>query len=140
MKAYIKILMGLLIIMLPVISSCDENDPLPDYEIVGRSYETLASIAVSDDEPAAGESIVVTLEYVNYSEDPAQSVTLLVERDGTQTTLQTFDESGAGEGVRTLSYTYAIPADAGGESLTFIGEFRSSLEFPQIESTGISVE
>ena len=139
MKNYINIIFGLLI-LLPAISSCDKNDPTPDYEVIGRSYETIAEVEVSNSEPVAGEDVVVTLYYVNYSEDPAQSVTLKVDRGGTETTLETFDESGAGEGERTLTYTYSVPADASGESLTFIGEFRSSLEYPQIEQTGVDVQ
>lgn len=139
MKAYTKILVGLLLIS-PLMSSCDENDPVPDYEIIGRSYETIASVDVSNDAPIAGEIIVVTLEYVNYNEDPAQSVTLLVERNDVMTTLETFDESGAGEGVRTHTYSYMVPADAVAESITFIGEFRSTLEFPQVEQTDITIE
>ena len=139
MNKYKRLLAGLLITF-PLVISCDENDVVPGYQVVGRSYETIASVSVSNDAPAASESIVVTLEYINYSEDPAESVTLIVERNDVQTTLQTFDESGAGEGVRSLTYNYTVPDDAIGESITFIGEFRSSLDFPQIEETEISVE
>jgi len=139
MKNYITIIFGLLLLV-PAVSSCDENEPTPDYRVVGRSYETIADVSVSDDNPAPGDDITVTLYYVNYSEDPAESVTLLVDRGGTESTLQTFDESGAGEGERTLTFTYSVPGDATGESLTFIGEFRSSLEYPQVEEAGISVQ
>ncbi len=138
MKKYINIFLGLLILV-PFISSCDENDPTPGYQVVGESYSTIAHVSVSNDEPAAGETVTVTLDYVNYSEDPAQSVTLIAERDGSQTTLQTFDESGASEGERILTYSYQVPADATGESITFIGEFRSNLDFPQVEEAGIDV-
>lgn len=139
MKNHIKILLSLLV-LIPFISSCDENDPTPDYEVIGRSYTTIADVSVSEEEPEAGSSVTVTLYYVNYSEDPAQSVTLIAERDGSQTTLQTFDESGASTGERTLTYTYNVPGDASGESITFIGEFRSNLEFPQVEQAGIDVQ
>ncbi len=139
MKNHIKILLSLLI-LIPFISSCDENDPTPDYDIVGRSYVTIANVSVSNDEPAAGENVTVTLYYVNYSEDPAQSVTLIADRDGSQTTLETFNESSASTGERTLTYTYTVPGDAAGESITFIGEFRSNLEYPQVETAGIDVQ
>ena len=139
MKNYINSFLGLLL-LLPFISSCDENDPTPDYQVIGQSYVTIANVSVSNDEPIADDNITVTLYYVNYDEDPAQSVTLVVERDGVQTTLETFDESTAGFGERSLTYSYTVPNDAGGESITFIGEFRSNLDFPQVEVTEIEVQ
>ncbi len=139
MKKYINIFLGLLL-LIPFISSCDENDPTPAYDVVGQSYVTIANVSVSNDEPIADDNITVTLYYVNYNEDPAQSVTLIVERGGVQTTLETFDESSAGFGERSLTYTYTVPDDATGESITFIGEFRSNLEFPQVEEADIDVQ
>ena len=120
-------------------TACDENDPGPDYDIVGRSYVTQASISVSDDEPAAGETITVTVTYLNYSEDPAQTITLIADRSGTTSTVGTSDESSAGTGEVTRSFQYTVPADASGESIDLTAELRSELEFPLLKGTSIDV-
>lgn len=139
MKNINRIFLAILLIV-PFITSCDENDPTPGYEVVGRSYETIADVSVSNEEPIPGETITVTLYYVNYSQDAAQSVTLIEDRNGSQTTLNMVDESNAAFGERTINYTYEVPDDASGEDITFIGEFRSNKEFPQVEVASIEVQ
>ena len=129
-----------LFIFLMAFSACDENDPGPSYEIVGRSYVTQASIAISNDEPDPGETITITVTYLNYSQDPAQSITLIADRNGSTSTVGTSDESGAGTGEINRSFQYTAPADASGESIILSAELRSVLEFPLLLRASIDVQ
>lgn len=140
MKKNIYTLLGTLLLIM-VLSACDENDPTPGYEVIGRSYETIAHVTVSDDEPLPGQTIEVTVSYVNYMEDPAVSITYIVERNDSKSTEDTTDESGKSEGEYSYTYDYTVPGDAAGETITFIGEFRSAeKEYPQVEEASIDVQ
>ena len=138
MKRIAYIYMGLFVFLM-AFSACDENDPGPSYDIVGRSYVTQASISVSNDEPDPGETITVTVTYLNYNEDPAQSITLIADRSGATSTVGTTDESGAGTGEISRSFQYTAPADAAGESIDLTAELRSELEFPLVLQASIDV-
>ncbi len=139
MKKLTYIYIGLFAFLM-AFTACDENDPGPSYDIVGRSYVTQASIDVSNDEPDPGETITVIVTYLNYTEDPAQSITLIADRSGTTSTVGTSDEKSAGTGEINRSFQYTAPADASGESIDLTAELRSELEFPLLLQVSIDVQ
>jgi hypothetical protein len=122
-------------------TACEENDLLPDYEYVGTSTATLASIGVSNDEPAPGETIEVTMTYANTVEDPASQLRVLASVDGGDfTEVTTFDESSAPtneEISRTFSYT--VPNVDDGTEIDLDMVLSTQREFPQRERTSIEV-
>jgi hypothetical protein len=140
MKLYRNIiaLMGIACIIL----SCEDNEVLPDYEKVGTSTATLASISVSNEEPLPGEEVVVTMNYVNLAEDPLTEMELLVKvGDGDFSTLTTLDESSAEVSEEiTRTFTYTVPT-VDFETVITLDMVLSSQnsEFPQRERATIEV-
>lgn len=126
-------------LMLLAVMACDENDVLPDHSIVGEAYATEVDFTVSNEEPVAGETVEVTLSYVNYSEDPIASVTFLESVDGgDRTEISSINESSAPvneQVVRTFNYTVPTASE-----VTVYVELRSAKEFPQIEKIDLSVQ
>lgn len=140
MKIYNKIMA--LLVLLFAFSACEENDVLPDYELVGTATATLADISVSNDEPLSGEEITVTLYYVNRPDDPATQIELLEQiGDGDFTTETTLDESSAvADQEITRTYTYTVPDVEAGTEITLDMLLSSqNREFPQRERVNIEV-
>ncbi|MFP4092101.1 MAG: hypothetical protein ACLFT3_17465 [Cyclobacteriaceae bacterium] len=122
-------------------ASCEKNDVLPDYELVGTSTATIASISVSDAEPVAGEEIVVTLYYVNLSEDPATEIRLLQSLgDADFTEVTTLDESSAAVSQEiTRTFTYTVPSVDPGTGIDLDMVLSTQREFPQRERVSLEV-
>jgi hypothetical protein len=118
--------------------SCDENEIMPAYEMKGTTTSTVATIGVSNDEPDPGETIAITLAYVNPTSDPLATVELRYKvGSGTYAVLQTFnEEAGAKDEEITREVNYTAP-DAG--VVTFDMVITSQKEYPQIMRASIEV-
>ena len=134
MKYTIFILLGILFF------SCDENDVMPAYEKKGTATATVAELSVSNDEPEPGETITVTLMYVNPTSDPLESVVLKAKiGSGDYTTLQTFDGQSSEKDVEIIEEVeYLAPGP--GVEVTFDMVITSQKEYPQIKRTSIEVQ
>lgn len=124
-------------------ASCDENEELPGFETIGTATATDADITVSNDEPASGEEITLSLYYINVGSDPAREIEVLVSIDGGDfTSFTTLDESSAtvnAEITRTVDYTVADGL-ASGTSIRFDMLLKSAKEFPQREIVTVTVQ
>lgn len=138
MKNY-KHLYIVILLMVLALAGCDENDVLPDYKVVGDAYATVVDFGVSNDEPAAGETVQITLSYVNYKEDPLTSLTFYEQVDGgDRTQISTLDESSAPIDAQVeRSFNYTVPAAS---DVTIYVELQSAKEYPQVEKVDISVQ
>ncbi|HEX6227532.1 MAG TPA: hypothetical protein VFZ52_24110 [Chryseolinea sp.] len=119
--------------------SCDENDIMPAYEQKGTTTSTVATIGVSNEEPEAGETVTISLMYVNPSSDPLATVEIKYKiGSGSYSILQTFDE---GTGPRDESVTREINyvAPAAGSTVTFDMVLTSQKDYPQIMRTSLEV-
>lgn len=133
MKYTIFIFLGLLFL------ACDENDVMPAYEKKGTATATVATIAVSNDEPESGETITLTLMYVNPTSDPIESVVLMAKiGSGDYTILQTFDGQSSEKDVEITEEVQYVAPDPGAE-VTFDMVITSQKEYPQIKRTSIEV-
>ena len=118
--------------------SCDENEIMPAYEKKGTTTSTVATIEVSNDEPDPGETIAITLSYVNPTSDPVATVELRYKvGSGSYAVLQTFNEgTGPMNETITREVNYIAP-DAG--VVTFDMVITSQKEYPQIMRASIEV-
>lgn len=122
--------------------ACEENEVLPDHQTVGTSTATVAGISVSNETPAPGEQVTVTINYVNLSEDPAQRIQILekIGEEGSFAELTSFDASSdpVNEEV-TQTFTYTVPAVS--ETTVLLDMvLTSQREFPQRERAALSVQ
>ena len=133
MKYTIFILLGILFF------ACDENDIMPAYDKKGTVTSTVAVLSVSNEEPASGETITVTLMYVNPTSDPLESVVLKAKiGSGDYTTLQTFDGQSSQMDVEIMEEVQYI-APAPGVEVTFDMVITSQKEYPQIKRASSEV-
>lgn len=127
------------ILIFIAIVSCDDNEIMPAYEKVGSATSTVATISISNDEPQPGETVTVTVFYVNPSTDPLKSVEVRVkEGSGSYEVLESFDESSGTrdtEIVREVSFV-APPDEV---EVTFDLVISSQKEFPQILRASMEV-
>jgi hypothetical protein len=120
--------------------SCEKNEELPGYEVVGEAYATEVDFLVSNDEVTEGEVVNVTLSYANYEADPLVAVTVYAVIDGNRTDLTTFNESASTVGTLVeQSFTYEVPTGTAGASIELFAELRSEKPFPQLERVVLSV-
>lgn len=120
--------------------SCEENEELPGYEVVGEAYATEVDFSVSNDEVVVGEEVNVSLSYANYEADPLVSVTVYAVIDGNRTDINTFNESASTVGMLVeQSFTYEVPTGAAGASIELFAELRSEKPFPQLERVELTV-
>lgn len=134
MKYTIFILLGALFL------ACDENDVMPAYEKKGTVTTTVASLSASNEEPASGETITLTLMYVNPTSDPLESVALKAKvGSGDYTILQSFDGQSSEKDVEIIEEVQYVAPGAGVE-VTFDMVITSQKEYPLIKRTSISVE
>lgn len=133
MKNLIYILISIAII------SCDDNEIMPAYKKVGSVTSTFATISVSNDEPQPGETVTVTVSYVNPSADPLKSVEVqFKEASGSYESLQSFDENSGAKDVEIVrEISFVAPADE--VKVTFDLIIKSQKEFPQILRTSLDV-
>ncbi len=121
--------------------ACEENEVLPDHQTVGTSTATIAEISVSNEEPVPGEEVIVTVNYVNLTEDPAKSIQILEQiGDGSFAELTTIDASSdpVNEEV-TQTFPYTVSAVSGTTVLLDM-VLTSQREFPQRERVTLSVQ
>lgn len=119
--------------------SCDENDVMPAYEKKGTATATVATLTASDDEPESGETITLSLMYVNPTSDPIETIVLKAKvGSGDYTTLQTYDGQSSEKDVQIFQeVTYVAPAP--GTEVIFDMVITSQKEYPQIKRTSIEV-
>jgi hypothetical protein len=129
------------IVMLSVaLFACDDNDIMPAYQKKGTTTATVASITVSNASPSAGQSINLTLDFINPASDPVTTVVLRARQgSGTFSDIQSFDEQSAAKDVEiSHEVTYVTPASPG--TVTFEMVISSQKEYAQIRRTSISVK
>jgi hypothetical protein len=133
MKNLIYILVCILLI------SCDENEIMPAYQKKGATTATVATIEVSNEEPEPGETVTITLMYVNPTSDPVATVELKYKvGSASYSVLQTFDENaGPKDEAITREVNYVAPA--AGTAVTFDMVITSQKEYPQIMRASIEV-
>lgn len=139
MNIFKNIQMILMATTIVMASACVENTVVPDYELVGSSYATIVNLKVSNDEPIAGESVEISITYVNYDKDPLLQLTFESEVDGgARTTLSTIDERDAAKNAEiTHKLTYIVPD---GEDVNIYAVLQSQKEFPQIEMVSLEIK
>ncbi len=134
-------LLTILLVSSGLTVSCEEADPVPDYEYVGTAAATVFSVSASNDEPTAGEEVTITITYVNRADDPAQELEALVKvGDEDFAQVNVLDESGAAvreEIIRTFSYE--VPDVESGTSITVDVLLTTARVFPQRERVTIEV-
>ena len=120
--------------------ACDENEIMPAYQNKGTTTATVASITASNAAPQAGQSITLTLDFVNPASDPVNTVVLRARAgSGSFVDIQTFDEQSAAKDVEiSHEVTYVTPSTPG--TVTFEMEISSQKEYPQKRRVSISVK
>ena len=127
------------IICCVVLFSCDENEIMPAYEKVGTTTSTVATITISNDEPDAGETVTVTVTYVNPTSDPLTSVELKAKvGSGNYEVVESFNETSGSKDVE-ISREVAYVAPEAGTEVTFDLVLTSQKEFPQIMRAKLEV-
>jgi hypothetical protein len=120
--------------------ACEENDAMPFFSTKGTTTATVATITSSKSSPLAGETITLTLEYVNPTSDPIKTIVLKAKVGSADyVTLQTFDEQSSEKDIsikREASYV----APAAGSKVTFDMIISSDKEYSQIKRTSITVK
>lgn len=127
------------LLFITILAACEENETLPGYKKVGTGTSTVASISVSNDEPTPGETISVTMTYVNPPYDPVKTVSLQVQiGSGAFVEFESFDDSGAETGGEiTHVVDYEVPASG---TVTFDMMIASQKEFPMVKRIKVTVE
>jgi hypothetical protein len=127
------------ILAFTLLFSCNENEIMPAYQKKGTTTATVAAIEISNDEPEPGETVKITLMYVNPTSDPVATVELKYKvGSASYSVLQTFDENaGPKDEAITREVNYVAP-DAG-TAVTFDMVITSQKEYPQIMRASIEV-
>lgn len=135
----IKEISSLLILSI-ILCACDENEIMPAYQKKGNATATVATITASNSSPLAGESIKLTLNFVNSASDPVTTVLLRARiGGGSFSDIQSFDEqSEATDTEISHEVNYVTPASPG--TVTFEMVITSQKEYPQIRRTSVSVK
>src|SRR5688572_23290293 len=80
--------------------ACEENEVMPSYSTKGTTTATVATLAASKASPVAGEIITLTLQYVNPTSDPVNTIVLKAKVGSADyVTLQTFEEQSSEKNV-----------------------------------------
>jgi hypothetical protein len=128
------------ILLLSIFFGCEENDVMPFFSTKGTTTATVATITASKASPLAGETITLTLEYVNPSSDPIKTIVLKAKVGSADyATLQTFDEQSSEKDISIMrEASYVAPA--AGSKVTFDMIISSGKEYSQIKRTSITVK
>ncbi len=120
--------------------ACEENEVMPSYSKKGTTTATVATLAASKASPVAGETITLTLQYVNPTSDPVNTIVLKAKVGSADyVTLQTFEEQSSEKNVSiTRTATYVAPA--AGTKVTFDMIISSQKEYSQIKRVSITVK
>jgi hypothetical protein len=122
------------------IASCEDNEVMPAYTKQGTATATVASITPSKTKPATNETIVLTLKYINTSDDPVKQIELKVKVGlADYVTVQTFDEQSAEKNKEIVrEVNYQAPATTGTVIVDMV--ITSQKEYPQIKRTTLTVQ
>jgi acyl-coenzyme A thioesterase PaaI-like protein len=133
-------ILSIIFIMCSVLLACDENEIMPSYQTKGTTTATVASIAASNTAPLAGQSITLTMDFVNPASDPVNTVVLRARvGSGSFVDIQSFDEQSAAKDVEiSHEVNYVTPSTPG--TVTFEMEISSQKEYPQKRRVSISVK
>ena len=120
--------------------SCDENDVMPAYEKKGSTTATVATITASNATPATGETITLTLDFVNLASDPIETILLRAKvGSGSYADLQSFDEQSSPKDAE-ISHEFIYLAPAAPGTVTFEMVITSQREYAQIKRATITVQ
>jgi hypothetical protein len=120
--------------------SCDENEVMPSYSKKGTTTATIATLVASKASPLAGETITLSVGYVNPASDPIETIVVRAKVGSADyVILQTFDEQSSAKDVAlTYQVSYVTPASPG--TVTFEMVISSQKEYAQIRRTSVSVK
>ena len=128
------------ILLLSIFFACEENEVMPSFSTKGTTTATVATITASKASPLAGETITLTLEYVNPTSDPINTIVLKAKVGSADyVTLQTFDEQSS-EKDTSIKREASYVAPAAGSKVTFDMVISSEKEYSQIKRTSITVK
>lgn len=129
-----------LILLSGVLLACDENEIMPSYQTKGSTTNTVATISASNTSPVPGESVTVTMDFVNPASDPIATVALRARvGSGTFTDIQSFDEQSAATDTEiSHEVNYVMPAAP--STVTFEMVISSGKEYPQVRRTAVTVK
>jgi hypothetical protein len=128
------------ILLLSIVFGCEENDVMPFFSTKGTTTATVATITASKASPLAGETITLTLEYVNPTSDPIKTIVLKAKVGSADyATLQTFDEQSSEKDI-SIKHEVSYVAPAAGSKVTFDMIISSGKEYSQIKRTSITVK
>ncbi len=122
--------------------SCDKNEIVPDYQKVGESTATVATLGASQTSVVPASTVTFTLNYVNLPSDPVESIILKAKvGENEYVELQTFDESAAATGQEhTRTATYTVPNVASKTKIIVDMVINSQKEFPQVERSTLTIQ
>lgn len=129
-----------IIVLSFVALSCDENEIMPSYQKKGSTTNTVATLTASKTSPLPGESITITMEFVNPASDPIANVVLRARvGSGSFKDIQTFDENSAAKDTEiSHEVNYVMPATPG--TVTFEMVISSQMEYPQVRRTAVTAK
>ena len=120
--------------------ACDENEVMPAFETKGTATHTVATIAASKTTAAPGETITITMTYVNPSSDPVTQIVLKAKVGAADyVDVQTFNESSATKDkseIRTVNYV--MPASP--TTVVFDMVITSGRDYPQVRRVTARVQ
>jgi hypothetical protein len=120
--------------------ACDENEAMPSYSKKGTTTATIATLVPSKTSPVAGETITLSIGYVNAAADPVKTIVLKAKvGSGEYVTLQTFDEQSSAKDV-AINYQVSYVTPASPATVTFEMAISSQKEYAQIKRANISVK
>lgn len=121
--------------------SCDENEVMPSFVKKGSATATMASLTVSTAKPTPGQTLTLTLAFVNPSSDPLTQITLKQKTGAADyADVETFSmQSEEKDKELTKTVTFAAPATKG-TTVVFDMVINSQREYPQIKRTTVTVQ
>ena len=122
------------------IVACDENEVMPAFETKGTATHTVAAIAASKTTAAPGETITITMTYVNPSSDPVSQIVLQAKVGAADyVDVQTFNESSATKDQsETRTVNYVLPGTA--TTVVFDMVIASGRDYPQRKRVTVKVQ
>jgi hypothetical protein len=140
MKKIIRTNLILVMVLSTILMACDENEIMPAYQKKGTGTATVATITASNTSPVAGQTITLTLNFVNPASDPIATVQLRARvGSGSFSEIQSFDEQSAPTDAEVShEVNYVTPPTPG--TVTFEMVITSKKEYPQVRRTAVTVK
>lgn len=137
MKTNIKSFFTFLIAAIAMMA-CEENESVPPFQTQGTATSTVASITASKAAPAPGETIRLTLRFVNLGSDPIQQ-SVLKAKVGTAeyTEIQTFNETSSAVGEEIVRTVDVVAPATNATTVLYDMVLTSGREYPLIRRVQI---